>query len=209
MGNIELLQRRAARDQAFPARDLGTLQRAIDQVNRLSAIVHSLLDVSRIQSGQLVVELAPLDLCALIRRIVAEYQAALVDRQVVLDCAPPSALIRGDALRLEQAFLNLLHNASHYSAPPAPISVAIRALAGQVCVDIADQGIGIPASAIPHLFQRFYRADNALAQRIGGLGIGLYMARQIIDLHGGSIAVASSERQGSTFTVCLPAAPPA
>ena len=205
LGNIELLQRRAVRDQSLTPRDQRTLQLIADQTNRLNAMIHSLLDVSRIQHGQLAVELAPLDLCALIRRIVAENQAILADRTVLLDCAIPSALIQGDGLRLEQVFLNLLYNAAKYSAPPTPISVVVRAGQGTVCVDIVDQGIGIPAAAIPRLFQRFYRAANVVDQRISGMGIGLYVVKEIVDLHGGTITVASSEDQGSTFSVCLPA----
>jgi PAS domain S-box-containing protein len=206
LGNIELLQRRAVREQSLTPRDQRTLQLIADQTNRLNAMIHSLLDVSRIQHGQLAVELAPVDLCDLIRRLVAENQATLADRTVLLDCAIPSALIQGDALRLEQVFLNLLYNAAKYSAPPTPISVVVRAGQGAVCVDIADQGIGIPAAAIPRLFQRFYRAANVVDQRISGMGIGLYVVKEIVDLHGGTITVASSEDQGSTFSVCLPTA---
>jgi PAS domain S-box-containing protein len=208
LGNIELLQRRAAREQSLTPRDQRTLQLIADQTNRLNAMIHALLDVSRIQHGQLAVELAPLDLCELIRRIIAENQATLAERTVLLDCAIPTALIQGDALRLEQVFLNLLYNAAKYSASPTPISVVVRGGAGAVCVDIADQGIGIPAAAIPRLFQRFFRAANVVDQRISGMGIGLYVVKEIVDLHGGTIDVESSEDQGSTFSVCLPAASP-
>jgi PAS domain S-box-containing protein len=208
LGNIELLQRRAAREQSLTPRDQRTLQLIADQTNRLNAMIHSLLDVSRIQHGQLAVELAPLDLCELIRRIIAENQATLAERTVLLDCAIPTALIQGDALRLEQVFLNLLYNAAKYSAAPTPISVVVRGGADAVCVDIADQGIGIPAAAIPRLFQRFFRAANVVDQRISGMGIGLYVVKQIVDLHGGNIDVESSQDQGSTFRVCLPAASP-
>jgi PAS domain S-box-containing protein len=207
LGNVELLQRRAARDQSLTPRDQRTLQQIADQTNRLTAMIHSLLDVSRIQAGQLAVELAPVDLCDLIRRIIAENQATLADRTVLLDCAIPSALIRGDALRLEQVFLNLLSNAAKYSAAPTPITVVVRGGQDTVCVDIADQGIGIPAADLPRLFQRFYRAANVVDQRISGMGIGLYVVKEIVDLHGGTITVASSEGQGSTFSVCLPSAP--
>jgi len=206
LGNIELLQRRVTRDQSLNERDRRTLRLIAAQTNRLNTMIHSLLDVSRIESGQLTAERVPLDLCALLSRIVGEIQPTLSNRTISLELQTPLATISGDALRLEQVFHNLIHNAAKYSAPPAPIRVVVAAAKGEAQVDVVDRGIGVSAAAIPHLFQRFYRAENVQEGVIGGMGIGLYVVKEIVELHGGTVAVASVEEQGSTFRVRLPLA---
>ena len=107
-------------------------------------------------------------------------------------------------MRLEQVLQNLLQNALKYSNPPHPIIVTMTRQADEVRIAVHDQGMGIPADALPDLFQRFYRAANAEAQHISGMGIGLYVVKEIMALHGGGVSVESTEGAGSTFTVWLP-----
>ena len=113
------------------------------------------------------------------------------------------ASITGDSKLLYQAFSNLLSNAMKYSANGSPIQVDARAEAGQVLITVQDQGIGIPAQDLEHLFERYHRGSNV--KGIVGTGIGLYLVRMVVALHGGEVAVESREGQGSRFTVRLPA----
>jgi signal transduction histidine kinase len=113
-------------------------------------------------------------------------------------------MIEGDELRLEQVLQNLLSNAMKYSPAGGPITMRVERQAGEVSVSVADEGIGIPQASLPKLFQRFYRADNVDPQQISGMGIGLYVVRAIVELHGGRVEVASREAGGSIFTIYLP-----
>ena len=108
-------------------------------------------------------------------------------------------------LRLEQVLQNIIQNAVKYSPRGGAIVVETFAREQSVCVSVSDQGIGIPQDALHRLFRRFYRADNVDDKQISGMGIGLYVVKEIVALHGGSVAVESTEGAGSKFTVCLPA----
>jgi signal transduction histidine kinase len=115
-----------------------------------------------------------------------------------------SILINGDALRLEQVLQNLIQNAIKYSPAGGPVTVRVEQQGETVRVAVADQGVGIPQEALPRLFQRYYRAANVDAGGIKGLGIGLYVVKEIVTLHGGTVTVDSAEGLGSNFTICFP-----
>lgn len=204
LGHIELFQRRTGKEHSLNERDQRALQTIADQAQRLNKMIISLLDISRIERGQLSIEQVPIDLCALVQRVVDEVQSTLVERKVELLCPIQPLIVQGDELRLRQVLQNLIQNALKYSPPHVPIVVAIRQDQAQVLVDVRDTGIGIPQTAIPQLFDRFYRAGNVDQENVSGLGIGLYVVKEIVELHGGIVTVASIEGQGSTFTVCLP-----
>jgi signal transduction histidine kinase len=154
--------------------------------------------------GQLSIERSSLDMCALTRRVVDEMQLTITDRRIEVQGSAVPIFVAGDEVRLEQVLQNLLQNAVKYSYPPDLITVTITRQADEVRIEVHDQGIGIPADALPDLFQRFYRAANAEAQHISGMGIGLHVVKEIMALHGGGVSVASTEGAGSTFTVWLP-----
>ena len=204
LGHLQLLQRRVTRENSLSGRDQRTLQIITGQVERLHRMLLSLLDITRIETGQLSIERAPMDVCALVQRVVDEVQSAQDERLIELQGASGSSVIQGDELRLQEVFLNLITNALKYSAPTTAVCVAVNQHAAQVCVDVRDQGIGIPQADLPHLFERFYRASNVQEGAPGGMGIGLFVVKEIVELHGGQIMVHSVEGQGSTFTVCLP-----
>lgn len=204
LGNMQLLQRRVLREQTLSERDQHTIQVIVEQTNRLNQMVLVLLDISRIETGQLAIERQTVDVCALVSRIVAEVQLTLYDREIRIDCSLKAAHIQGDELRLEQALQNLIQNALKYSGKGDPVVVTVSQREGHVAVAVRDQGIGIPQSALPQLFERFYRAGNVAQRHISGLGIGLYVVQQIVELHGGTVTVESVEGKGSTFTVYLP-----
>ena len=183
---------------------------SLEQAARLNKMIAALLDIAHLQAGQLAIQHAPVDLIAMVRRLVEEIQRSLDRHTIAIQGFAEPLLLVGDDLRLQQVFENLIQNAVKYSPAGGAINVLIerRQAAGNsgavACVAISDHGIGIPQEAIPQLFSRFYRAANAQQQQIGGAGIGLYVVREIIALHGGSVVVDSVEGQGSTFTVCLP-----
>jgi signal transduction histidine kinase len=204
MGQAQLFQRRAERERHLSERDHRTLQIINDQVARLNKLVLALLDVSRLETGQLTIERVPLDICVLAHRVVREIMPTADDRRIELICPERPVFVNGDELRLEQVLQNLIQNALRYSRPPEPIIVTVTSQAATACIAVQDRGIGIPRDALPRLFQRFYRAKNAEEQHIGGMGIGLHVVKEIVTLHGGTIEVESSEGAGSTFTVCLP-----
>jgi PAS domain S-box-containing protein len=204
LGNVQLLQRRSERDGSATAPVVKATRVIVEQAQRLNKMILRLLDVSRIEAGRLSIERAPVDLCALAGRVVDEVQPTLVDH--TLDCQLPSGalIIDGDEVRLEQVIQNLLLNAVKYSPGGGPIVVRVEQHDQQARLLVTDVGIGIPMHEQPHLFQRFYRASNAATQYISGMGIGLSVVKEIVTLHGGTVAVESSEGQGSTFAVCLP-----
>lgn len=204
----QLLQRRISRDGLLAERERQTLQVVADQAQRLDRLIAALLDISRLELGQLSLNLAPVDLCDLARRAVAEIQPTSDLHS--LTCRSPEAalVVMGDELRLEQVLQNLLQNAIKYSPDGGPVEVEVEAQGGQVCVTVSDRGIGLPDEALPRLFERFYRASNADPRQISGMGIGLYVVKEIARLHGGSARAAGREGGGSSFSVCLPLAAP-
>lgn len=209
LGQVQLLQRRAMREGFLAARDMRTLDIINGQVSRLNAMILTLLDTSRLENGQLRIERAHFDFAALLERAVEETRAAHDDRTIELECPTTPVIVNGDALRLEQVVQNLLQNALKYSQAPASILVTLTVEAQQASLAVRDHGIGIPADALPNLFQRFYRAENSATQNISGLGVGLYVVKEIVELHGGTVEVQSTEGAGSVFTVCLPCEPTA
>jgi PAS domain S-box-containing protein len=204
LGHAQALQRRAARAQTMEERDQRALSIISDQALRLNKQIATLLDLSRIELGQFKFDRRPIDLSALVQRVVKDVEPTLERHNVQLTVENDSLIILGDEGSLEQAFQNLFHNAVKYSPQGGEITVHISEQANQAQVTISDQGIGIPEAAQPFLFQRFYRASNVDADYISGLGIGLYLVQEIISRHGGSVKVLSTEGQGSAFTVCLP-----
>ena len=112
--------------------------------------------------------------------------------------------IEGDYIKLQHCFLNLLTNAIHYSGEQTTITVKIKQRTSNIEVQVIDQGIGIPAADIPHIFERFYRVDRARSRHTGGTGLGLSIVASIIEAHGGSIKVKSELNKGSNFIVTLP-----
>jgi signal transduction histidine kinase len=116
--------------------------------------------------------------------------------------------VRGDATRLHQALGHLLENAAKFSPGGGEVVVRLTCAAGEARLAICDPGIGIPADEIPHLFERFYQIDNdIMTRRFGGIGVGLYLARALVEAHGGRVWAESAGPQlGSTFTIALPLA---
>ncbi|GAB4127124.1 MAG: hypothetical protein OHK0050_40300 [Roseiflexaceae bacterium] len=203
LGQAQLLERRLGREAANEA--LRRSARVItQQARRLQRLVAQLLDVSRVQSDRLVVDLQPIDLCRVLEEIAEDIRPTLHEHSLVLHYPSQPIQVLGDELRLGQVFHNLIANAIKYSPDGGVVRVELTTSATSAIVQVSDSGIGIPIEAQQHLFERFYRAPNAEALRVEGMGIGLFVVREIVQRHGGSITVVSAEGQGSRFTVNLP-----
>ena len=187
-------------------RGLRTILRQSDQ---LTALINELLDVTRIESGRLELLRAPVDLTDLLTEVVGQMQLLSDAHPVQLSVAPPPPIVEGDAERLRQVLVNLLENAVKYTPEGGTVDVRLTSADGEATITVHDDGIGIPADQLPHIFDRFYRARNAATPHYTGLGLGLHISREITLRHGGRITVDSVEGAGSTFALTLPlAAPP-
>jgi signal transduction histidine kinase len=178
-------------------RDLAQVDR---QGKRLAALVAELLDHSRLERGTLRLEREPTDLAALVRQAAAAARVAAPRHAIVVD-APESAPALVDPLRLEQVVGNLLDNAIKYGGDPIDVRVERRA-AGRLGVSVRDHGPGIPPEQRERIFGRYARGSGPA--RAGGLGLGLYLAREIVERHGGRLAVEAPPGGGARFSVQLP-----
>ena len=206
VGYAELLEQRASEANNFDERDRRAIHIIAQQTARLEKMIDTMLDVSRIEHGRISIAREPLDLNTLATQVTGQMRLLLKRHVLDLRLADEPVEIDGDEMRLGQVLQNLIQNAIKYSPLGGTISVEVRRTSDQALVSVSDQGIGIPAEALPHLFTRFYRAPNAEAWHISGMGIGLYIAQEIIRLHEGEIQVTSEEGKGSTFTLSLPPA---
>lgn len=204
LGNAQLLQRRAAVGTKITERELRSICQIHDQGTRLNKLLDGLLDIARLETGQLSIERVPVDFTALVMRVATEVDATLIIHTLIRDVPNAPLHVLGDELRLEQVIRNLLGNAIKYSPDGGQVTLRVTRLVEQVQLVVQDTGIGIPRSALPHLFGRFVRIKNHEAEQIRGLGLGLYVVKEIVTLHGGTVEVSSVEGQGSTFTVNLP-----
>ncbi len=172
------------------------------QLDKVTALVNDLLDVSRISSGRFRMELEPADLAALVREVVARFEpeAQRAGSSIALR-APASLPGRTAKLRVEQVITNLVDNAIKYGAGK-PIAVALEQVGDRARLTVEDAGIGVPPEALSRIFERFERAVSE--RNYGGLGLGLYISRTIVESLGGSIQVQSEPGSGARFTVELP-----
>ncbi len=185
--------------------------RAIDtvarNVNSLTQIVEDVLDVSRIVTGKLRLELQPVDLRALIQDAVDTVRSAADAKGVRLDVVfdPPVTPVSGDPERLKQVLWNLLVNAIKFTEQGGQVQVRLARVGPHVEITIADTGVGIPSSFLPHVFERFRQADAGMNRERAGLGLGLAIARHLVELQGGRISAASDgPGTGATFRISLP-----
>lgn len=197
----QLLQRELGREIAANDKVAERVQMMVDQTDRLANMLNLLLDLTRVEAGRLDLRLEQTDLVPLVRRMVAAVQA-LTARHTIRVHAPRRLVGKFDAARLEQVFQNLLTNAIKYAPGGGKIDVTLRAEGGEVTVSVRDQGLGIPAEDLPHLFSRFYRV--ARTRGFEGSGLGLYVCHGIVAAHGGRIwATLDGPGEGSTFWFTL------
>jgi signal transduction histidine kinase len=205
-GNAQLLQRRAARGAPLGEREQGNIAMIVAQSRRLAKLIDDLLDHTRLREGRLMIQPVPLDLAAVVRRVAAELRPTLARHTLCLELPDEPLPILGDPTRVEQMLLNLIGNGVKYSPQGGPVEVLVERAEPWARVQVRDHGIGIPAAAQAQLFQQFYRAPNAVSRQISGMGIGLYVVKELAERHGGAITVESAEGEGSNFTLLLPLA---
>ena len=179
------------------------------QLGRLTCIVDELLDVARITSGKLHLQREWVDLRDIVSRAIEtlEWDFQELDHSLATELPDAPVWLRADPGRLEQVFVNLLANASRYTQPGGQLTVRIQVENGRAFVRIRDSGIGIAPEVLPHIFDLFKQGDEAEARSNSGLGVGLAVVRNLVELHRGSVtAMSAGTGQGSEFTVCLPTA---
>ncbi len=182
------------------------LEDLLRQVERLGELVEQLLDLSKLESGTVLLERASVDAGGLLERVAADWRPHAAERSVTLavEARGGGSTVDADEQRLRQVLENLVANAIRHS--PAGGTVALRASSrnGSVRFEVEDEGPGIPPDEAERVFERFYRSDRARSTDDGGSGLGLAIARWIVDLHGGSISVDPSARPGCRIVVELP-----
>lgn len=189
------------------------IARAFDTIERnarsQSQLIDDLLDVSRIITGKLQIEQRPVQLSAVIEAAIEAVRPAFESKQVrfELDAKPPSSLVLGDANRLQQIFWNLFSNAVKFTPQDGEVRVTVTRNYPAVEIVIRDSGIGINPDFLPYIFDRFRQADGSTTRAHGGLGLGLSIVKHLVQLHQGTVAVASDGvNRGANFTVQLPLA---
>jgi two-component system, OmpR family, sensor histidine kinase VicK len=202
---LATLERRLERGEPV---DPAALRQARQQLLRLTSLINDLLDASRIESGGLALHPQPTRLDALAEHVI-HLTERLYDAEHRVHFHRPAQpmQVRGDPYRLEQVIVNLLENALKYSPDGGPIHVSLEKRDSLALLSVRDPGIGIPADQQQHLFERYFRARNVSTKSYGGLGLGLYICRDIVERHGGRIWVESEVGRGSTFYVALPTLP--
>ncbi len=181
----------------------------LEEIDTLSALIRDLRLLALADAGRLVEGREAFDLAALAGDCVEIARAMADDKRIEVDLdARDRPVVVGSSLHLRRALLNLAQNAIRYSPPLSTIAVSVAASASEAVVEVVDQGCGIAASDLPHIFEPFYRADPARARETGGTGLGLAIADQIVRAHGGRIDVSSALGHGSIFTARLPLATP-
>jgi two-component system OmpR family sensor kinase len=177
---------------------------AQQQVRRMALLVEDLIDVARVQSGKLRLQQAPLDLAALARQVVEMARMLARGQSIALVSETAPLWVRGDAGRLEQVLLNLLGNAFAHTPAGTRVEVGLWQVGAEVALVVQDDGPGIPAEALPHIFARFAQAEQAEPATHGGLGLGLHICQELVAAHGGRLEARSAEGVGVAFTVRLP-----
>lgn len=203
-GMIQVTRRRLERTGTGSTQQVAMMERAVVRMERL---ITDLLDVSRIEAGQFALRPEWCDLAALCRA-VCEEQEVINNRLIQVKLPEKSINVRVDPERVSQVITNLLSNALKYTEVGTPVYLQVAYDADQATITIRDGGEGIASEALPHLFERFYQAPE-IASKSGstmGLGLGLYICKNIVERHGGSIGVESVPGQGSTFWFSLPIA---
>ncbi len=181
----------------------------LDEVVRLSNIVDGLFAISRLDAGEAAADWAVFDLGQLAASTAEQMELLAEDKKLEIEChAAPGVKVEGDRSRMKQVVVNLLDNAIKYTPEKGRVVLTVQAQQGKAVLEVADNGIGIPAEALPRVFERFFRVDKARSREEGGAGLGLSIVRSICIAHEGTVQVRSTPGQGSCFRVELPLAAP-
>lgn len=208
----ELLLRKAEIDPQR-ASDLEVLERMLEQSDRMLAMIEQLLDLQKIETGQFSLEISRFDLTELARRVAENLQLTATGHKVAFR-GEDGLMVQADKRRIEEVLSNLLENAAKFSPAGSRIDVAVKRTSGseadgdEALVSVADQGVGISLQDLARVFERFYQGRGTFHRGHVGLGLGLYIAREIVERHQGRVWAESVEGKGSTFYFTLPLAGP-
>lgn len=197
-------QREAELPEVYDLRSLNIVQSQTDHLERL---VNDLLDVSRIQRGELQLQYSTFHLADVLAECVRQAQVSAEQHTISLDIEARESRITADRLRVSQVIGNMLDNAIKFSPQGKQVNVKLEEREDEFQVSISDQGMGVNPEYFDHIFERFYRVRNAASQHYAGIGMGLYLAKVIVDTHGGRIWLTSHQGVGSTFYFTLPRVP--
>ena len=202
--SAELLARKARAGESDPADVLRRAAVVKSGVASIDSMLRDLVKVVQLESGQVVLEPAPVDLHLLLRQVKEGLAASLPTDRVVVSLPGDLAPLRADPRRFERVLVNLISNALKYS--PGSVRVSAAARGREVVVSVRDEGPGIGADDLPHVFEKYFRGRSSGEK--AGLGLGLYISRLLVEAHGGRIWVESTAGEGSAFHVAMPALPP-
>ncbi len=174
------------------------------QADKLAQMINELLDVSRIEAGRIELKKQPVSLENLIKKVIANFHLSVRRRTFQVNFSPELPLINIDPERIEQVFNNIIDNALKYSPPDKPVIIKGWREKNRILVMVEDFGPGIAPSEIPYIFEKFHRVDRKLTREVEGTGLGLYIAKNLVEAHEGEIWVESKVNQGSKFFVVLP-----
>jgi two-component system OmpR family sensor kinase len=199
-GNLE-----AVLDGVYPP-DAEHIQPALDQAQLLARLVEDLRTLALAEAGQLSLNLQPTNAAELVQRVAASFEPQAASKQVTLFVAMPPTRpqVHADGQRIAQVLTNLLGNALRYAPEGGQVDLLLRAEQRTVLISVSDTGSGIAADDLPHVFDRFYRADKSRSREGGGSGLGLAIARSIVEAHGGRIWAESEIGKGTTIAFILP-----
>jgi signal transduction histidine kinase len=180
-------------------------ERAMGNVEHMDRLIGSLLDIGRIEAG-LEMEMEPTQLDEVIGAVIANLRGEARAKELALHATLPDDLpaVNGNFTRLSQVMTNLLDNAIRYTPQGGSIAVGVADIADRIDVSVSDTGVGIPAHALSHIFDKFYRVEGPQTNGMEGMGLGLATVKSIVEKHGGRVWVESKEGEGSAFHFSLP-----
>jgi heavy metal sensor kinase len=189
----------------LPADVSDTIGSALEETQRLAKIVENLLAISRLEAGDARGHIERLDFAELARSTADQMRLLAEEKHISLDCDGGEPVeVEADPLRLKQLVVNLLDNAIKYTPEGGTVSISVTKQDSRAVLEVADSGIGVSPADLPHIFDRFYRADKARSREMGGTGLGLSIVRSICLAHHGRVTVDSTEGNGSIFHVEIP-----
>jgi len=210
-GSLEILLFGAANDDEETTHHLMSGMYA--EVERMQRLVVDLLALTRLDEGRLKLRLTPVEVSPLLADVCTQMQSQVHGQSLTYQVPPGLPALRGDADQLRRVLLNIVENALKFTPPGGWVELRVaNEKQGWIMLEIQDTGAGIPPEALPHVFERFYRADPSRTRQswqIGGSGLGLSLARELVEAHGGTIAISSRVGQGTTVTLRLPVHNPA